>query len=85
MAMDQEDLQQLQEHQCLSITDILSGAQNVSRGLEVLQVESEELMAKALEGGIEEEEEEEEEGESTGIRVLVACSSQEMSYDFILS
>ena len=40
-----------QQDQFLSITDVLSGAHAVSRGLEALQVEHEALIAKAREGG----------------------------------
>ena len=43
--MDDQDDQQ--QEQYLSITDILSGAHTVNRGLETLQVEHEALIAKA--------------------------------------
>ena len=53
-----ENQQQADQDQCLSITDVLSGAQAVGRGLESLRTQHEELFARAMNAIPVEEDEE---------------------------
>ena len=51
-------MEQADQEQCLSITDVLSGAQAVGRGLESLRTQNEELFSRVMNAMPVEEDEE---------------------------